>query len=93
VASIAVLIGMWLERLLIVVPSLANPRLGFPEQIYIPTFTEWWLLAGAAGMFILGFVLFSKFFPIISIWEVREGRAVGVKEVSERVKTYLPEGP
>jgi hypothetical protein len=44
-------------------------------------------------MFILGFVLFSKFFPIISIWEVREGRAVGVKEVSERVKTYLPEGP
>jgi Ni/Fe-hydrogenase subunit HybB-like protein len=91
-ASIAVLIGMWMERLLIVVPSLSNPRLGLPSGIYIPTFTEWWLLAGAAAMFILGFVLFSKFFPIISIWEVREGRAVGVKEVTERVRTYLPEG-
>jgi Ni/Fe-hydrogenase subunit HybB-like protein len=91
VASIAVLIGMWLERLLIIVPSLTNPRLSFPLGIYIPTFTECWLFAGAVSVFILGFILFAKFFPIISIWEVREGRAVSVDEVSERVKTYLPD--
>jgi molybdopterin-containing oxidoreductase family membrane subunit len=91
VASIAVLVGMWLERLLIIAPSLANPRLSVPVGVYIPTFTEWGLFAGAIAMFILGFILFAKFFPIISIWEVREGRAVSVKEVSERVKTYLPE--
>jgi hypothetical protein len=35
-------------------------------------------------------VLFTKFFPIISIWEIREGREVGVKEVEERVLSYLP---
>jgi molybdopterin-containing oxidoreductase family membrane subunit len=91
VASIAVLIGMWLERLLIIVPSLTNPRLSFPLGIYIPTFTECWLFAGAVSVFILGFILFAKFFPIISIWEVREGRAISVEEVSERVKTYLPD--
>lgn len=90
VASVAVLVGMWLERLLIIVPTLSNPRLSFPIGVYIPTFTEWWLFAGAVSVFILGFILFSKFFPIISIWEVREGRAIGVREVSERVKTYLP---
>jgi Ni/Fe-hydrogenase subunit HybB-like protein len=91
VASVAVLIGMWLERLLIIVPTLTNPRLSFPLGVYIPTFTECWLFAGATAAFILGFILFAKFFPIISIWEVREGRAVSVEEVSERVKTYLPD--
>lgn len=91
VASVAVLVGMWLERLLIIAPSLANPRLPVPTGMYIPTFTEWGLFAGAVSVFILGFVLFSRFFPIISIWEIREGRAVAVKEVSERVESYLPE--
>jgi molybdopterin-containing oxidoreductase family membrane subunit len=91
VASVAVLIGMWLERLLIIVPTLSNPRLSSPLGVYIPTFTEWWIFAGAISTFILGFLLFSKFFPIISIWEVREGRAISVKEVTERIKTYLPE--
>ena len=91
VASIGVIIGMWLERFLIVVPSLSNPRLGFPIGVYTPTLTEWSLLAGAVSVFVLGFILFSKFFPIISIWEVREGKEVSVKEVGERVKSYLPE--
>ena len=93
ISSVAVLIGMWLERLLIVVPSLINPRLPIPRGWYIPTFTEWGMFAGATALFILGFVLFSKFFPIISIWEVKEGRALSVKEVTERVRTYLPEVP
>ncbi|RMD88332.1 MAG: polysulfide reductase [Calditrichaeota bacterium] len=91
VSAVSVLIGMWLERLIIVVPSLSNPRLPVPTGIYIPTITEWSLFAGAVSVFILGFILFAKFFPIISIWEVREGREVSVKEVSERVKEYLPE--
>ena len=91
VASVTVLVGMWLERLLIIVPSLANPRLPVPIGMYIPTFTEWWLFAGAVSVFILGFMIFAKFFPIISIWEVQEGRAVSVQEVSERVKAYLPD--
>ena len=91
VASAAVLVGMWLERLLIIVPTLTNPRLHHPLGIYIPTFTEWCLFVGAVCIFLLGFLIFSKYFPIISIWEVREGREVSVKEVSERVEGYLPE--
>jgi hypothetical protein len=34
--------------------------------------------------------LFTKFFPIISIWEIREGRENSVKEVEERILSYLP---
>lgn len=91
VASILVLIGMWLERLIIVVPSLANPRLSVPVGFYTPSFTEWGLFAGAMAVFVLGFITFAKFFPVISIWEMREGRGDGIKEVGERVKSYYSE--
>lgn len=90
IASISVTIGMWLERLIIVVPSLANPRLPFPTGIYIPTLTEISLFAAAVSVFILGFMIFSKFFPLISIWEIKEGREESVRIVSNRLIEYLP---
>lgn len=92
-ASITVVVGMWLERLIVVVPSLANPRLPYPTGIYIPTLTEWSLFAGGVAVFILGYLLFAKFFPLISIWEIEEGREHSVDEVAKRLKSYLPEEP
>jgi molybdopterin-containing oxidoreductase family membrane subunit len=89
-ASLAVIVGMWLERFTIVVPTLSFPRLPFPEGIYSPSWVEWGLMAGSFGLFSLFYLLFTKFFPIISIWEIREGREVGLKEVEERLITYLP---
>ncbi|MEW6509639.1 MAG: NrfD/PsrC family molybdoenzyme membrane anchor subunit [Bacteroidota bacterium] len=90
IASISVVIGMWLERLIIVVPSLANPRMELPMGIYVPTMLEWSLFAGGIAVFILGFMVFSKFFPLISVWEIEEGRNEGRKEVEERIHSYLP---
>ncbi len=90
IASIAVVIGMWLERLNIVVPSLANPRMDLPIGSYFPSIVEWALFIGGIAAFILGYVLFSKFFPVISIWEIEEGRNEGIKAVEERVHSYLP---
>lgn len=92
IASIAVVIGMWLERLNIVVPSLANPRLEVNTTMYFPSLTEWALFIGALAVFVLGYVLFSKFFPLISIWEIEEGREESVDDVKKRVLSYLP-GP
>ncbi|MBI2216116.1 MAG: polysulfide reductase NrfD [Candidatus Rokubacteria bacterium] len=92
VASAFVVVGMWLERFIIVVPTLSNPRLPFPEGQYWPTWIEWGELAASFGVFILFYVLFVKLFPIISIWEIQEGRDVGLKEVEERLLTYLPDG-
>jgi molybdopterin-containing oxidoreductase family membrane subunit len=91
VSSITILIGMWLERLIIVVPSLENPRMPFPGRIYIPSLTEISLFAGALALFALGFTLFAKFFPIVSVWEIQEGRELGTIETEERVKAYLPD--
>jgi len=91
VASIAVVVGMWLERLNIVVPSLANPRLHYPTGFYIPSIVEWGMFVGGIATLALGFVVFSRFFPLISIWEIREGREHAVSETLQRVEGYLPD--
>ncbi len=88
--SIAVTIGMWLERLIIIVPSMANPRLPYPTGIYIPSLTEISLFAAAVAAFVLGFMMFSKLFPLISVWEIKEGRKESVSIVTERLNEYLP---
>lgn len=91
IASICVVIGMWLERMNIVVPSLANPRMPFATGFYIPSLVEWSMFAGGIATFILGFVLFSRFFPLISIWEIQEGRERSIAETTERLEGYLPD--
>jgi Ni/Fe-hydrogenase subunit HybB-like protein len=92
IASLSVNVGMWLERYTIVVPTLVNPRLPYPRGLYVPTWVEWSIMAGCFAAFILAYVLFTKLFPIVSIWEVREGREKSLPEVAERLKEYLP-GP
>ena len=91
IVSIGIVIGMWLERLIIVVPSLSVPYVDFPLQPYWPTFTEIGLMAAALSAFCLGFMIFSRFFPLISIWEIQEGRDLGIKETTDRVASYLPD--
>jgi Ni/Fe-hydrogenase subunit HybB-like protein len=90
IASISVVIGMWLERFVIVVPTLTTPRLPNETVLYHPTWVEWSILAGSLSFFILLYMLFTKVFPIVSIWEVREGREKSIAEVRQRVQTYLP---
>ena len=90
VASISVNIGMYLERFIIVVPSLSNPRLPHEPAVYTPTWVEWLILAGCFSSFILMYGLFTKFFPIVSIWEVKEGREKAIEEVAERIRESLP---
>jgi len=90
IASVSVVIGMWLERFVIVVPTLTYPRLPNETVLYHPTWVEWSILAGSLSFFILLYMIFTKVFPIVSIWEVREGREKSVAEVQERIRTYLP---
>lgn len=75
VAAVAVLIGMWLERWNIIVPTMTHPYL-IPYAGYTPTLTEIALTAGSVALFVFMFVVFFKLFPVISIWEVAEGRVI-----------------
>ncbi|MEM4297109.1 MAG: NrfD/PsrC family molybdoenzyme membrane anchor subunit, partial [Nitrososphaerota archaeon] len=68
-ASILINVGMWLERWNIIVPSLALPQLPYPWGTYTPTWVELSITAGAFSLFMLIYLVFSKLFPIVSIWE------------------------
>ena len=92
VASIFVCVGMWLERYIIIAPTLSHPRLPLEAGSYVPSLVEWGLMVGCFSAFGLFYLLFTKLFPIISIWEIREGRHMSLREVEERVRSYLPGG-
>jgi molybdopterin-containing oxidoreductase family membrane subunit len=72
IAGISVNVGMWLERLMIIVPTLTRPRMPIGMGHYAPTWVEWAIMIASAAGIILLYVLFTKFFPIVSIWEIEE---------------------
>ena len=73
IASFAVLIGMWLERFLIIVPGLATKHLPYSWGNYGPRPVEITIMTATFAAMILLYTLFSKFVPIISIWEIKAG--------------------
>jgi Ni/Fe-hydrogenase subunit HybB-like protein len=73
IASFGVLVGMWLERFLIVVPSLGHKYLPYSWGVYRPRPVEIMITISTFAAMTLLYVLFSKFVPIISIWEMKAG--------------------
>jgi molybdopterin-containing oxidoreductase family membrane subunit len=90
IASLSICIGMWLERFTIVVPTLEDTRLQYPSASYTPTWVEVSLMGAAFAGFILLYLLFARLFPIVSIWEVEEGREEAAEKGAERVQSYFP---
>jgi len=91
IASAFVVLGMWLERFNIVVPTSVNPRIEMQSASYWPSWVELSIMTATFSGFVLVYMVATKFFPIISLWEIQEGRDESVREVSERVASYLPD--
>jgi molybdopterin-containing oxidoreductase family membrane subunit len=72
-ASSTVLVGMWLERFLIIVPSLGHKYLPYSWGTYRPRPVEIMITVSTFAAMGLLYVLFSKLVPIISIWELKVG--------------------
>lgn len=90
-ASIAINLGMWLERYTVIVPSEARPRLPFPFPNYYPSLTEILIAVGFFATFVLLFTVFARFFPVLTIWEIKEGleNSEGGAEGKARLKGEL----
>jgi molybdopterin-containing oxidoreductase family membrane subunit len=73
VASFGVVIGMWLERYLIIVPSLSYKYFPYSWGTYAPRPTEIVITISTFAAMMLLYTLFAKFIPIISIWEMKAG--------------------
>ncbi len=74
VASFGVVLGMWLERFLIIVPAISHKYLSYSWGHYRPRTPEILLLIATFGAMVLFYVLFSKLVPILSIWEMKIGQ-------------------
>ncbi|HZI50279.1 MAG TPA: NrfD/PsrC family molybdoenzyme membrane anchor subunit [Terriglobia bacterium] len=73
VASCCVVVGMWLERFLIIVPSLSRKSLPYAWGSYTPEWTEIVIMIASFASMALLYVLVSKVVPLISIWELKAG--------------------
>ena len=69
--AMSINIGMWLERFVIVVTSLHRDFLPSSWGMYWPTRWDIALFVGTIGLFLTLFLLFIRFLPMISIFEMR----------------------
>ena len=65
-------LGMWAERLMLIVTSQAQDFLPSSWGLYRPTFVDWTLLFGTISLFLFLFLLFLRFVPFIPISELKE---------------------
>ena len=70
--SLAIAIGMWMERFMLVVTSLYRDWLPSSTGHYHATLWDWTLFAGMGGVFLVPFLLFVRFLPVISTSETRK---------------------
>jgi Ni/Fe-hydrogenase subunit HybB-like protein len=69
--SLVVLVGMWLERFVIIVTSLHRDYLPSSWGHYVPTRWDWATYAGTIGLFTTAIFIFIRIAPAISIFEIR----------------------
>jgi len=71
IASLLVNVGMWFERFTIIVTSLHRDFLPTAWSYYKPTIFDYSVIAGSFGFFFMWFLLFCRYFPAISMAEVK----------------------
>ncbi|MFN5170356.1 MAG: NrfD/PsrC family molybdoenzyme membrane anchor subunit [Cyclobacteriaceae bacterium] len=80
VLSIIVNIGMWFERFVIIVTSLHRDYLPSSWSMFYPTMYDVGQYVFTFGIFFTAYFLFSKYFPVINMAEVKSI----IKATSER---------
>jgi Ni/Fe-hydrogenase subunit HybB-like protein len=69
--AIAVTIGMWFERFVIIVVSLHQDYLPSAWRLYTPTLVDLGILFGSFGMFFTLVLLFARVLPVIATAEMK----------------------
>jgi molybdopterin-containing oxidoreductase family membrane subunit len=71
VIAILINIGMWLERFVIIVGSMARDYIPYAWGNYWPNWVDWSITFGSFCLFFLLFLLFVRFLPPIAMTEVK----------------------
>jgi len=72
VVSLLLNVGMWLERWMIVSPTLSLAYQPVAWSVLWPSIVQWAIVFGSFGWFGLLFLVFVKIFPSVSMYEVKE---------------------
>jgi molybdopterin-containing oxidoreductase family membrane subunit len=72
IISLLVNVGMWMERFVIIIGSVAHGFLPHAWGLYAPSMIEYGILLGSFCLFFFLFVLFVKHLPSISMTEMKE---------------------
>ena len=72
VVSLLLNVGMWLERWMIVTPTLSYSYQSIARSVLWPSIVQWAIVFGSFGWFGLLFLVFVKVFPSVSMYEVKE---------------------
>ena len=77
IAAVIALVALWVNRYIIIVPTLETPFLPIQDTrhdwlFYSPTWVEWSLTAAGVAVFGMLFMIISKLAPIVSISELEE---------------------
>ncbi|MCH7670541.1 MAG: polysulfide reductase NrfD [Proteobacteria bacterium] len=75
ILSIAINIGMYTERFLIIATSLSRQYLPDAWGTYVPSPVEISIMLGSFALFTTLFLVFVKIFPSVSMYEVKETMA------------------
>lgn len=71
VVAVAVTIGMWFERFVIIVSSLHQDYLPSSWHIYKPTLVDYGILLGSFGLFFTLVLLFARLLPVMATTEMK----------------------
>ena len=92
IISIFVNIGMWFERFVIIVTSLHRDYIPSSWTMYHPTWVEMGVFIGSLGLFFTCFLLFTRFFPVIAMSELKTiVKSSGEKSKRERAAHEIKE--
>ena len=95
IMSVVVNIGMWFERFVIIVTSLFRDYLPSSWSLYYrPSVYEVGFFLGSLGLFFTCYFLFSKYFPVIAIAEIKhvlKTSGESFKNKMEKLETEEPE--
>jgi|688.fasta_scaffold192461_2 molybdopterin-containing oxidoreductase family membrane subunit len=84
--------GMWFERFVIIVTTLARDFVPGAWDMFHPTWVDIMTFVGSFGFFLMNFLLFLRFLPVIAIAEVKgilpqsdpHGRARDPRSITEQ---------
>ncbi|MFQ5682203.1 MAG: NrfD/PsrC family molybdoenzyme membrane anchor subunit [Candidatus Binatia bacterium] len=79
--AILINIGMWMERFVIIVGSLAHGYDPHSWGLYFPTWVDISITLGSFAWFFFWFLLFTKFLPVVSMVEVKEELPPPIKKM------------